>query len=75
MGDGTMQHRQPCIGDLYNTRAGEAIEVIGLGTGGIVIEYADGRAELVDNIRWQQLNPSVIPGTAQDEARPLLAAN
>lgn len=70
-----MQHRQPCIGDLYNTHTGEAIEVIGVGTGGIVIEYADGRAELVDNVRWQQLNPSILPDTAQDATQPLLAAN
>jgi hypothetical protein len=60
-----MQHTQPSIGDLYCTRSGEEVEVIGLGTGGIVIEYTDGRAELLDATAWQQLSPRVMRTTSQ----------
>ncbi|MGD8999533.1 MAG: hypothetical protein PVF75_03890 [Granulosicoccaceae bacterium] len=60
-----MQHAQPSIGGLYSTRSGEEVEVIGLGTGGIVVEYADGRVELLDAMAWQQLNPRAMRTSSQ----------
>lgn len=59
---------QPSIGDLYSTRSGEEVEVIGFGTGGIVVEYADGRAELLDTSAWQQLLHSATHGRSAEPA-------
>lgn len=50
-----MLSTQPRIGDHFSLTSGERIEVIGFGTGGIVIEYLDGRAELIDQPGWQHL--------------------
>ncbi len=44
---------RPSVGACYLTAEGERVEVIGLGTNGIIIEYEDGRSELVDPESWQ----------------------
>lgn len=54
----------PAIGDRYVDSTGESFEVIGLGTGGVVVEYFDGRAELIDLQRWQ----TFADGAAYDTA-------
>jgi len=54
-----MLSTQPNIGDYFSLSSGERIEVIGYGTGGIVIEYHDGRAELIDQPGWQRLQPKI----------------
>ena len=46
-------HQLPTVGKRYVDGSGEAFEVIGLGTGGIVIEYLDGRAKLIDLQSWR----------------------
>ena len=61
-----MLSAQPSIGDYFNLSSGERIEVIGYGTGGIVIEYRDGRAELIDQPGWQRLQPQ-IENSVSDE--------
>lgn len=43
---------KPCVGAAYATHRGDEIEVIGFGTRGIAIQYADGRTELMDSQRW-----------------------
>jgi hypothetical protein len=45
----------PSIDKKYKTKRGEDIIVIGHGTRGIVIEYTDGRVELVSQQDWAQL--------------------
>lgn len=47
-------HQLPTIGERYIDSSGESFEVIGLGTGGIVIEYFDGRAKLIDLQSWKE---------------------
>jgi hypothetical protein len=46
----------PAIGSCFTSDQGETFEVIGRGTGGVVVEYADGRAELIDMRSWEALN-------------------
>lgn len=48
-----MAAHQPVIGTRYNIAPGEHMEVIAIGTRGIVVEYTDGRVELVDGEHWQ----------------------
>jgi hypothetical protein len=43
----------PIVGGRYSTQYGEYVEVIGFGTGGVVVEYRDGSAKLVDPQTWQ----------------------
>lgn len=54
-----MLSTQPSIGALFSLTSGEQIEVISYGTGGIVIEYRDGRAELIDQPGWQHLQSQI----------------
>jgi len=46
---------RPVIGTHYDTGSGSSAEVIAVGTRGIVVEYNDGRVELIDNDNWQVL--------------------
>lgn len=50
-----MQSVQPSVGDYFSLANGEHFEVIGCGTRGIIIEYNDGRAELLDQPAWQRM--------------------
>ena len=50
-----MQSVQQSVGDSFSLANGEHFEVIGCGTQGIVIEYNDGRAELLDQPAWQRM--------------------
>ena len=43
---------RPTVGARYNIAPGEHMEVIAIGTRGIVVEYTDGRVELVDGDHW-----------------------
>jgi len=47
---------RPIVGTHYDTQPGETIEVIAVGTRGIVVEYIDGRVELLDLDCWQSLH-------------------
>ena len=49
---------RPVVGTHYDTQQGETIEVIAVGTRGIVVEYIDGRVELLDLDFWQTLRQS-----------------
>ena len=44
---------RPMVGARYKISPGEHMEVIAIGTRGIVVEYTDGRVELVDGNHWQ----------------------
>jgi len=46
---------RPVIGTHYETGKGLSAEVIAIGTRGIVVEYKDGRVELIDTENWQVL--------------------
>ena len=46
---------RPTVGSHYDTQPGETIEVIAVGTNGIVVEYTDGRVELLAPDCWQSL--------------------
>ncbi len=46
---------QPSVGDCFSLASGERVEIIGCGTKGVVIEYNDGRAELLDQPAWQRM--------------------
>jgi len=48
-----MGSMRPIVGTHYDTQPGETIEVIAVGTRGIVVEYIDGRVELLDLACWQ----------------------
>jgi len=49
---------KPIVGSHHDTKQGESIEVIAVGTLGIVVEYIDGRVELLDPECWQSLQHS-----------------
>jgi len=46
---------KPIVGKYYDTEPGESIQVIAIGTRGIVVEYIDGRVELLNMKYWQSL--------------------
>ena len=46
---------QPVFNLAYNNPHGEKFFVIGIGTQGIVIEYHDGRVEIVPQHTWHSL--------------------
>ena len=56
----------PVVGSRYTNTHGESLEIIGRGTGGLVVEYIDGRVELVDLETWwqQSLEPAAQEGFA-----------
>lgn len=45
----------PVVGEHYATLQGEEFLVIGYGTNGIIVEYLDGSAELMDQHTWESL--------------------
>lgn len=45
----------PVIGERYATRLGETLQVIGYGTRGVIVEFMDGSAELMDQDTWEAL--------------------
>ena len=51
------QHCQPAIDSRYVTQFGESFVVISMGTGGVVVEYIDGRVELISLQQWSHLGP------------------
>lgn len=55
-----MVSQQPVVGSRYDISPGEHMEVIAIGTHGIVIEYTDGRVELVDGAHWQVRQREVL---------------
>jgi hypothetical protein len=50
-GDTTLQ-----VGRWYTNEDGLSLKVIGTGTRGIVVEYIDGSAELIDRQTWNDLD-------------------
>ncbi len=59
---------RPTVGTHYDTKPGESIEVIAVGTRGIVVEYVDGRVELLDLDCWQSLQQNARTTAAQMNA-------
>lgn len=50
-----MGSMKPIVGTHYDTKPGESMQVIAVGTRGIVVEYIDGRVELLDMDCWHSL--------------------
>ncbi|MDH5228743.1 MAG: hypothetical protein OEZ58_13565 [Gammaproteobacteria bacterium] len=50
----------PNIDAYYTNSQGEAFMVIGRGTRGIIIEYSDGRVELVSMERWRKMTVNIL---------------
>lgn len=50
-----MQNIQPKIGQWYKDITGKSFEVISYGTAGVIIEYDDGQAELIEQNKWDSL--------------------
>ncbi|MDH5258733.1 MAG: hypothetical protein OEX07_12030 [Gammaproteobacteria bacterium] len=46
----------PNVDSQFKNKAGDVFVVIGRGTQGIVIEYIDGRVELVSPTKWGDMN-------------------
>jgi len=47
-----MLERHPKVGTWYMDPKGNSFEVIGFGTNGVVVEYPDGKTELIDKETW-----------------------
>ena len=43
----------PAVNSQFSTSNGELFTVIGTGTQGVVVEYSDGRVELISAENWQ----------------------
>jgi len=56
-------HNAPAIDSRYVTLQGVPFLVIGRGTGGVIVQYEDGRVELLSKDRWNTLQ--AIPASAQ----------
>ena len=50
---------RPVIGQSYDTAPGESMEVIAVGTNGIIVEYTDGRVELLAGKDWQAMQDNL----------------
>lgn len=59
-----MGSNKPIVGAHYDTKPGESLEVIAVGTQGVVVEYIDGRVELIDSACWHSLQQHVHLTTA-----------
>lgn len=46
----------PTVDSQFKNKSGDVFVVIGRGTRGIVIEYLDGRVELVSPSKWGSMN-------------------
>jgi len=65
-----MGEKFPIIGSRYTNDSGDAFEVIGMGTQGIIVEYIDGRAELIDHQTWDRLRFDLELGSSTATVSP-----
>ena len=63
-----MGSSKPIVGAHYDTKPGESLEVIAVGTRGVVVEYVDGRVELLDSACWHSLQQHVEAMTGPVQA-------
>ena len=49
----------PAVGSWYANEDGLSLKVIGTGTRGVVVEYVDGSAELIDRTTWHDLDMEI----------------
>jgi len=49
----------PSINAQFKNKHGDVFMVIGRGTRGIIIEFSDGRVELVSPARWRDMGQSL----------------
>lgn len=52
-------HSLPSINAEFRNKHGDVFTVIGRGTQGIIIEYSDGRVELVSSEKWHDMGQSL----------------
>lgn len=50
----------PMVNAEFETKQGDTFTVIGRGTQGIIIEYSDGRVELISPSQWANMHQSAI---------------
>ncbi|HFE38052.1 MAG TPA: hypothetical protein ENK06_06480 [Gammaproteobacteria bacterium] len=50
----------PSINTEFKNKQGDVFMVIGRGTQGIVIEYNNGRVELIPTIKWNNMGQSLL---------------
>jgi len=50
----------PSVESQFKSKSGDVFVVIGRGTRGIVIEYFDGRVELVSPSKWRSMNSASL---------------
>jgi len=56
----------PDVDSQFKNNTGDVFVVIGRGTRGIVIEYYDGRVELVSPDKWEDMNSASFLSTRID---------
>lgn len=61
----TREDAEPRVGDWYINEDGLSLKVIGNGTHGVVVEYIDGSAELIDRQTWIDLDMELESGFEQ----------
>ena len=52
----TAREASLAVGSWYTNEDGLSLKVIGMGTKGVVVEYVDGSAELIDRTTWRDLD-------------------
>lgn len=55
----TAREASLAIGSWYTNEDGLSLKVIGMGTKGVVVEYVDGSAELIDRSTWRDLDMEI----------------
>ena len=55
----TAREASLAVGSWYTNEDGLSLKVIGIGTKGVVVEYVDGSAELIDRTTWRDLDMEI----------------
>jgi hypothetical protein len=55
----TAREASLAVGSWYTNEDGLSLKVIGMGTKGVVVEYVDGSAELIDRTTWRDLDMEI----------------
>jgi len=57
----------PIIGGRYRTSLTSTAEVIAVGTQGVVVEFPDGRVQLINITDWQAMHYQPLEGQARQQ--------
>lgn len=50
---------RPVSGKIYRTAGDESLLVLGVGTGKVFVEFADGRFQHISEQEWHKLHPNL----------------